>query len=103
MTENIQEQGCCEPTASQGSNQDDCCSDMPEKLLHLADEAWMEVLKDKIKKEIIATDGGKKIDEIAKLVVETNCAKWQNMIAGRKQCEEYSDNLKKIMTSECKK
>jgi hypothetical protein len=102
MTEKNQEQCCCETAASPAPHQDECCCDMPEKLLQLADEAWMEVLKEKIKKQIADTSG-EKLDEIARLVTETNCAKWQNMIAGKVQCEEYKANLKKMMTTECKK
>jgi hypothetical protein len=102
MTEKFQEQCSCETAASPTSHPDECCCDMPGKLLRLADEAWMEVLKDKIKQEIVNT-GGEKLDEIAKLVAETNCAKWQHMVAGKVHCKEYTDNLQKIMTSECKK
>ena len=102
MTITNQEQDCYQPAASTAEHEEDCCSEMPEKLLQLADEAWMEVLKDKIKKEIITADKGK-LDEIAKLVVETNFAKWQNMIADKMKCEEYTEKLKQIMTSEPKK
>lgn len=102
MTEKKQVQCACETAGSPVSHHGECCCDMPEKLLQLADEAWMEVLKEKIKQEIIA-NGGEKLDEIAKLVAETNCAKWQHMIAGKMHCEEYTSSLKKIMTSECKK
>lgn len=102
MTEKAQTQCGCETAEAPASHLDECCCDMPEKLLQLADEAWREVLKEKIKKEIADTCG-ESLDEIAKLVTETNCAKWQHMIAGKVHCEEYKANLKKIMTSECNK
>ncbi len=79
----------------------DCC-DMPERLLKLADDAWFEVLKEKIKEEINANCDGK-MAEIAKLVASSNQAKWGNMIQGKVQCEEYKQSLKNLMTScDCK-
>jgi hypothetical protein len=48
---------------------------MPEKLLALADEAWSQLLKEKIKTEI-SKSCAESIDKLAKLVAETNMAKW---------------------------
>jgi len=88
---------CCD--TQKGSS--DCC-DMPEKLLALADEAWFEVLKDKIKKDILSSSGDK-MDKLAKLVSETNNAKWGHMMSGKMQCEEYKQNLQKLFSEASKK
>jgi hypothetical protein len=75
---------------------------MPERLLALADEAWMELLKEKMKAEIEKTNGAH-MSEVAKLVVEANCAKWGNMIQAKMKCNEYKESLRALMTGGCKK
>ena len=76
--------------------EEDC--DMPEKLLCLADEAWKELLKEKITEEIRATSG-EKINKLAKVIVQANKAKWENKIAAKKHCHEYQENLKQVFCS----
>jgi len=75
------------------------CS-LPGKLIALADQAWEELLKEKIKAEIQKSCGDK-MDEIAKLVTETNNAKWGHMIEGRVKDEEYKQAIKQLMISCC--
>lgn len=79
----------------------DCCN-FHETLLALADDAWMELLKEKIKIEI-EKSGGQHMDKIAKLVADANCAKWGNMIHAKVKCDEYKENLKALMTGGCDK
>jgi len=73
---------------------------MPEKLIGLADQAWEELLKEKIKAEIQKSCGDK-MDEIAKLVAEANHAKWGHMIKGKVKCEEYKQSVKQLLISCC--
>lgn len=77
---------------------DDCTCNMPEKLLALADEAWNELLKEKIKEEI-SKSCGESMDKLAKLVAETNKAKWTHTIKGKVRCREYKDKLKALFTA----
>ncbi len=74
------------------------CCDMPEKLLCLADEAWKEVLKDKIKQEI-EKSAGPKLSELAKLVAETNHKRWSHLIEGKQKCDEYKQQVKETLLS----
>lgn len=76
--------------------QEEGCN-MPEKLLCLADEAWMEVVKEKIKKEIEASCGDK-LNNLAKLIAETNKAKWSAKIAAKQGCHEYKEKLFQFFT-----
>lgn len=74
-----------------------CCEseDKAKKLLAIADMAWMEVLKDKIKEHILSTD--KKIDEMAKIVAQTNHDRWAHKMA-KKQCmEHYEESLSQLL------
>lgn len=88
-------------TQSATSDCGECC-DMPGKLLAMADEAWYELLKEKIKKEIQGSCG-ERLDKLAKLVAETNNAKWAHEIMGKVKCEEYKGSLHAMFTEECTK
>lgn len=67
-----------------------------EKLLCVADEAWKELLKDKIKEEI-EKSSGTKLSALAKLVAETNGRKWQWMIQGKKTCDDYKTQVRNLL------
>ncbi len=67
------------------------CS-MPEDFLALADEAWLEVLKEKLK-ENMREVCGKQLDELAKIVCEANGQKWDNRIQAKSHCEAYKQKI----------
>lgn len=66
------------------------------ELLELADEAWMEVLKEEIANEIRKTSGDH-IKKMAKLVNETNHDRWKELMAEKKGFEEFEDKLKGLL------
>jgi len=72
---------------------------MSEKLLALADAAWCELMKEKIKKEIEASCG-EQMSKVAKLVAETNKAKWAAKISAKQHCQEYRTNLLSLFTNQ---
>ena len=51
----------------------------------------MDALKEKIKSHILAHD--KKLDELARLISETNHERWQRKMAKKKACAEYHEKL----------
>lgn len=63
-----------------------------DELLALADEAWMEVVKEKIKKQIEETTGAH-LDKLAQLVSTANHQKWNSKLALMKAKEEYEAKL----------
>lgn len=81
----------CQCCSNQGHEEEEGCP-----LLHLANEAWMEVLKEKIKERIRATD--KKIDEIATIVAETNRDLWHQKMAKDNLKEAYEERLHKLFS-----
>ncbi len=87
----------CAETAARHGGDSECCN-APEKLLCLADEAWKEVVKDKIKKEIEKTAGAK-LDALAKLVAEANHTKWTHMIEGKQKCDQFKDQVREALFS----
>lgn len=69
----------------------DCCT-IAEDLLCLAKQAKHEVLKEKMKKEIEAKLG-KKLDNIAKIVVEAGIAYMEHEFSGKEACNSYKEKL----------
>lgn len=66
-----------------------------QRLLAMADEAWLEVLKEKIKELIRSHDS--KIDELAQVVAETNRNRWHEKNATLINEEDYWKRLEEIM------
>lgn len=91
---------CC----NSGHHQQECCckchehhhdgeqGDFAKQLLELADEAWMEVLYDKIKKKVETTNGAK-LDQLAQIVADANNARWEAKLSKEKRCDEYEDKI----------
>ncbi len=61
-------------------------------LLDIADSAWKEVLKEKIKEHIRETQG-EKMTELAKIVSETNSARWKHKMMKKKGVKEFKERL----------
>lgn len=90
---------CC---SNKGHGQEECCN-KEKKLLELADLAWMEVLKEKIKEHIKNSDS--KIDEMAQLIANTNRERWHQKMAKAKMKEDFSKKLGSLFgcgDSKCK-
>jgi hypothetical protein len=61
-------------------------------LLEAADEAWMEVLKDKIKEHILSTQNDR-MSELAKIVSEGNSQRWKNKMEKKAGCSDFKEKL----------
>ena len=72
------------------------------QLLELADEAWMEVLKEEIANEIRRTSGDH-LKKMAKLVNETNHERWKELMAEKKGLGEFEEKLKSLLYGAGKK
>jgi hypothetical protein len=70
--------------------------DCLQNFLELADQAWMEVLKEKIKEHILATKGAH-LKELAKIISEANQKRWQNKIAAKHGEQEFRDDVCEFM------
>ena len=69
-----------------------------EKFLKLADEAWMEILKEKIKAEV-EKEQGESLGKLAEIIAKTNCEKWKHKIMIKSKCEDYKNTLKEFFAS----
>lgn len=87
-----------------------CCSDQhvchcpchhekySDTLLKLADEAWMEVLKEKIKDDI-RKKSSEHLDKLAQLVSATNHQRWKEIMCKKDCVDEFERKLKELMHS----
>lgn len=69
-----------------------------EKFLEIADEAWREVLKEKIKAKILAHKGDR-MEQLAEIIASANGEKWKHIISAKTKCNEFKDNLKAFLSS----
>lgn len=100
-------QGACQitRTGTCGCNCADCkCNhaecgsrscDFSQHLLKLADEAWMEVLKEKVKEKIRESDGTN-LDALAQLISDSNGQRWKNKIGAQKAMNEFKAQLENL-------
>lgn len=70
-----------------------------EKFLELADHAWMELLKEKIKEHI--NQSHTNIDELARLIAEANHERWQKKMEDKQCCGGYEEKLKNFFKQAC--
>lgn len=75
-----------------------CGCHCTEKFLEIADLAWMEVLKDKIKAQILAHKG-EHMDKLAELIAKANGERWKNKISSKTKGNEFKDELKDFFSS----
>lgn len=78
--------GCSCPCHEEECHEEESCS--AEKLFEIADCAWVELLKEKIKEHILASDT--KINELAKIVAEANHKRWKHKME-RDKCDSHSE------------
>lgn len=70
-----------------------------EAFLELADEAWMEVLKEKIKAHIVANDT--RLNDLAKIIAEANHCRWKMKMASKHGCDDFKQRLHDFFGSDC--
>lgn len=85
---------CCEH-----EHEDDHEHDFAHELIAIADDAWMELLHEKIKKQIEIADGAN-LDKLAKLVSDANRARWNHKLALNKNSAELKHNLDQFFGKE---
>lgn len=69
-----------------------------EKFLEIADEAWREILKDKIKSKILSHKGDH-MDKLAEMIAKANGERWKNKISAKTKSNEFKEGLKEFFSS----
>lgn len=62
------------------------------ELIEMADEAWMEVLYEKIKEKIRATNG-QHLEQLASIVAEANQARWRHKLAKQTDIQDFEQKV----------
>jgi hypothetical protein len=91
-----QQNQCCCPCHQK---HDECCHDKDHGeeakmhyFLELANEAWEETLKDKIKDYILKTQN-ERMTKLAKIIAEGNSHFWKNKMDKKHGCMEFQEEL----------
>jgi hypothetical protein len=85
--------GCASSHESTGK-----CDHMT-KFFELADQAWMELLKEKIKEHILSHS--KEMDELARVIAEANQARWEKKIEDRQLYAGFEERIKALFGKSC--
>ena len=83
---------CCHEEHHHHHHEHEHQGDFAHQLLEMADEAWMEVLKEKIKDHIRKTNGDK-MDQLAKVISEGNHNRWKNKLALQNSVHTYQEQI----------
>lgn len=85
-----QNQSCeCPCSCCQGKEKE--CN-FAKELLELADCAWMEALKEKIKENILKKDA-ENLNKLAELVSESNGQRWKHKMGEKRSKKEFKEKL----------
>lgn len=99
--------GCTCPHGNQGhccacshchdhSSQHEHCH-FSDQLLEMADDAWMEVLKEKIKEQVRQKSGAH-LDKLAKIVAEANNDRWQRKLELMDIAHNFADRVRSFFS-----
>lgn len=78
---------CCKKA---GHHEEECC--FSTKLIEMADDAWMCLLKEKIKAQIEKTSG-KQLDNLAKIVSDANHSRWKHKMNAKNECDHFKQQV----------
>lgn len=86
----------CHDGSCDAHHEHSCChehDDFYSQLIQMADEAWMEVLKCKIKDQI-KEKSGTHLDELAKIVSDSNHNRWKHKLEARHGINDYKNKVR---------
>lgn len=89
--------GCHEKSC--GCHSKGCGCNYATKFLELADQAWMELLKEKIKEHIQSQP--QHMDELARIISEANHDRWQKKMENKECCGGYEHKLEEFFSEAC--
>ena len=99
MGEDCCDEKCCSSKSCECNESCGCSSEETSKsayMLKLADEAWSELMKEKMK-ESIEKMVGDKMNKTAQVSVEASMAYWSNKMRNEAAWAEFEEKLRKSM------
>lgn len=90
MTE-CNENSCNEQSECSNSKGTGC--EMTDMMMCLADEAWKQLMVEKMKQQF-EQQRGEKMNRVAAASIEASIAKWEHKMSGKMKCQEAKGKLK---------
>ncbi len=88
------EKSCCESSCESG----DSCSDENKNpsgmMMKLAEDAWSELMKEKIK-AVFEKETGSMMNKVAQATAEASIAYWTHKMEGEAKCHEHQEKIMK--------
>ena len=69
-----------------------CCGKMTNNIKTFANDAWAELLKDKIKEQFEIKVGAK-MDKIAEVAADASIEYWKHKVEAKDACKDYERKL----------
>ena len=92
--------GCCSSEADEKCSDESCedtsSMDMSKMMMALANEAWADLMKEKMK-AIYEKSMGEKMNKAAHVSVEACTDYWNSKMKGKDSWDKYSEKLKNAM------
>ncbi len=76
-----------------------CCGKLTDNIRALANDAWAELLKNKIKKQY-ENKIGAKMDKIAEVAADVAIEYWKHKVAAKELCKEHNGKLSNVIKAE---
>ncbi len=83
--------GCNEEKCETTPKETGC--EMTDMMMCLADEAWKQLMIEKMKAEFEKARG-EKMSRVAAASIEASIAKWEHKMAGKQKCQQAKESLK---------
>ena len=99
MGEDCCDEKCCNDSGCGCNEGCNCCSEETSKtayMLKLADEAWSELMKEKMKAALEKMIGDK-MNKAAQVSAEASMAYWANKMKNEAALAEFEEKLRKAM------
>ena len=84
-------QSCCQDTSSNQKATSGC--EMTDMIMHIADKAWEELMKEKMKKEL-EKQIGERMNKVAVAGATASIAYHTHLMEAKMKCEEHKTKLK---------
>jgi len=87
------DEGGCKVCGKAGCNGCSTGCEMTDEMMRLGNEAWAELMKEKMKK-VYEKKNGEKMNKVAEVVVDGCSGYWHHMMQGKASCEEFKGKLR---------
>lgn len=91
------EDNTCKPSDQNCEKPDSGC-EMTDMMMCLANDAWADLMKEKMKAELEKARGAK-MNKVAAAAVQASITYWEHKMAGKMKCHEAKESMKQAFMS----